>query len=60
MRRSYGSSTFLKHYGGVGPFVRLTVLIKASLCRTIGKAQLTWAEVEEVWLDIEIIPNNRH
>ena len=33
-------------------------LIKASLCRTIGKAQLTWAELEEVLLDIEIILNN--
>ena len=27
--------------------------------RTIGKAQLTWAELEEVLLDIEIILNNR-
>ena len=27
--------------------------------RAIGKAQLTWAELEEVLLDIEIILNNR-
>ena len=27
--------------------------------RTIGKAQLTWAELEEVLIDIEIIINNR-
>ena len=27
--------------------------------RTIGKPQLTWAELEEVILDIEIILNNR-
>ena len=27
--------------------------------RTIGKAQLTWAELEEVLLDTEIILNNR-
>ena len=27
--------------------------------RTTGKAQLTWAELEEVLLDIEIILNNR-
>ena len=29
------------------------------MCRTIGKAQLTWAELQEVLLDIEIILNNR-
>ena len=39
--------------------IRLIGLIKASLYRTIGKAQLTWAELEEVLLDIEIILNNR-
>ena len=27
--------------------------------RNIGKAQLTWAELEEVLLDIEITLNNR-
>ena len=42
-----------------GQFERLIGLIKASLYRTIGKAQLTWAELEEVLLDIEIILNNR-
>ena len=42
-----------------GRFERLIGLIKASLYRTIGKAQLTWAELEEVLLDIEIILNNR-
>ena len=38
-----------------GQFERLIGLIKASLYRTIGKAQLTWANLEEVLLDIEII-----
>ena len=42
-----------------GQFERLIGLIKASLYMTIGKAQLTWAELEEVLLDIEIILNNR-
>ena len=42
-----------------GQFERLIGLIKASLYRTIGKAQLTWPEFEEVLLDIEIILNNR-
>ena len=42
-----------------GQFERLIGLIKASLYRTIRKAQLTWAELEEVLLDIEIILNNR-
>ena len=42
-----------------GEFELLISLIKASLYRTIGKAQLTWAELEEILLDIEIILNNR-
>ena len=41
-----------------GQFEPLIGLIKASLYRTIGKAQLTCAELEEVLLDIEIILNN--
>ena len=40
-------------------FERLIGLIKASLYKTIGKAQLTWAELEEALLDTEIILNNR-
>ena len=36
-----------------GEFCRIIVLIKAILYNTIGKAQLTWAELE-VLLDIEI------
>ena len=42
-----------------GQFERLIGFIKASLYRTIGKTQLTWAELEEVFLDIEIMLNNR-
>ena len=42
-----------------GQFEQFIVLIKASLHRTFGKAQLTWAELEEVLLDIEIMLNNR-
>ena len=42
-----------------GQFERLIGLIKASLHRTFWKAQLTWAELEEVLLDIEIMLNNR-
>ena len=38
-----------------GNFEWLIGLIKASLYKTIGKAQLTWAELEKVLLDIEII-----
>ena len=40
-----------------GQFERLIGLIKSSLYRTIRKAQLTWAESEEVLLDIQIILN---
>ena len=42
-----------------GPFERLISLIKVGLFRNIKKAQLTWAELEEVLLDIAIILNNR-
>ena len=42
-----------------GQFERLIGLLESSLYRTIGKAQFTWAELEEVFLDIEIILNNR-
>ena len=42
-----------------GQFERLIGLLKAILYRTTGKAQLTWAELEEVLLDIETILNNR-
>ena len=59
MRQSYGNSTFLKHYDGGGQFERLIGLIKASLYRNIGKAQLTWAELEKLLLDIEIVLNSR-
>ena len=45
--------------GWGGQFEQLIDLIKASLYRTIGKARLTWAGLEEVLLDIEIILNNR-
>ena len=40
-------------------FEQLIGLIKASLYRTIGKAQLTLAELDEVLLNIEIILKNR-
>ena len=42
-----------------GQFERIIGLIKARLYRTIGKAMMTWVELEEVLLDIEIILNNR-
>ena len=54
---------FLKHHAPKAPwwggqFELLIGLIKSSLHRTIGKAQLTWTELE-VLLDIEIILNNK-
>ena len=42
-----------------GQFERLIRLIKANLYRTIEKAQLAWAELEEVLLNIKMILNNR-
>ena len=35
------------------PFERLSRLIKASFYKTIGKAHVTWAELEEVSRDVE-------
>ena len=40
-------------------FERLISLIEANLYRTIEKAQLAWAELEEVLLNIEMILNNK-
>ena len=45
--------------GWAGQFERLIGLNKARLYRTIGKAMMTWAKLEELLLDIEIILNNR-
>ena len=42
-----------------GKSERLISLIKASLYSTIGKAQLTWAELGKVLPNIEITLNNR-
>ena len=42
-----------------GQFEPVISLIKAILYRTTGKAQLIWAELEEVLLNIEIILDNR-
>ena len=42
-----------------GQFEQLIRLVKVCFYRTTEKAQLTWAELEELLLDIEIILNNR-
>ena len=42
-----------------GQFERLIGLVKQSLYKTIGRANLTWFELEEVLLDLEITLNNR-
>eukprot|EP00794_Sanderia_malayensis_P007573 gene7573-biopygen6100 len=42
-----------------GQFERLIGLIKQSLYKTIGRAQLKWNELEEVILDVETALNNR-
>ena len=40
-------------------FERLIELVKTALNKTIGKGMLTWAELCEVVLDVEIALNNR-
>ena len=42
-----------------GQFKRMVGLVKNSLYKTIGKAMLSWRELEEVLLDLENTLNNR-
>eukprot|EP00794_Sanderia_malayensis_P005857 gene5857-biopygen4857 len=42
-----------------GQFERMVGLVKQSLYKTIGRANLTWNELNEVILDIEVTLNNR-
>ena len=42
-----------------GQFERLVGLVKQALYKSIGGANLTWSELEEVILDAEIALNNR-
>ena len=42
-----------------GQFERIVGLMKQCLYKTVGKANLSWQELEEVLLDIEITLNNR-
>ena len=42
-----------------GQFERMVGLVKRALYKSIGGANLTWSELEEVILDVEITLNNR-
>ena len=42
-----------------GQFEHLTWLVKSSLNKTIGSGMLTWKELREVMLDVEIAVNSR-
>ena len=42
-----------------GQFERMISLVKNALYKTVGKATLSWRELEEVLLDIENTLNNR-
>ena len=42
-----------------GQFERMVGIVKGSLYRTIGNGFLTWTELEEVVLDVEVAVNNR-
>ena len=42
-----------------GQFERMVGLMKQSLYKVIGSCMLTWSELEEVLLDVEITMNNR-
>ena len=40
-------------------YKRLIVPTKQSLYKFIGKSLLTWSDLDEVWLDVEVNLNNR-
>ena len=42
-----------------GQFERMVGLVKAALSKTVGNSFLTWAEFEEILLDVEVTLNNR-
>eukprot|EP00112_Aurelia_sp_Birch-Aquarium-sp1_P013008 Seg2741.1 transcript_id=Seg2741.1/GoldUCD/mRNA.D3Y31 product="hypothetical protein" protein_id=Seg2741.1/GoldUCD/D3Y31 len=42
-----------------GQFERMVGLVKQSLYKTLGRACLSWSELEEVIIDIELALNNR-
>ena len=42
-----------------GQFERLIGLMKAAFYKTVGQGLLTWEELTEVLLDIEVTLNNR-
>ena len=42
-----------------GQFERLIRLVKGSLYKTIGNGLLSWMELQEVLLDVEVALNNR-
>ena len=42
-----------------GQFERLVGLVKRALYKSMGGANLTWSELEDVILDAEIALNNR-
>lgn len=41
-------------------FENMVSLVKNMLYKTVGKATLSWRELEEVLLDVENTLNNRH
>ena len=42
-----------------GQFERMVGLVKSALNKTVGNSLLTWAELEEILLDVEVKLNNR-
>ena len=44
---------------GGGQFERMVGLVNRAFYKTIGRANLTWGELEEVILDVEVAINNR-
>ena len=42
-----------------GPFERLIGVMKGAFYKTVGQGQLSWDELSEVLLDVEIVLNNR-
>ena len=42
-----------------GQFERMVGLVKRALNKTVGNSMLTWGELQDVLLDVEVTMNNR-
>ena len=54
-----GDLTSAEPHGGVGQFKRLTGVFKSAFRKAVGNGTLTWSELSDIVLDVEIAINGR-